>query len=239
MIFLHRINFLIMFFALILFLESPFSYGEVLGATTENKSGISKEKIEIKTATAFDQKEIVEYKIIPFGTEYIKDTGMEYNTQKVTREGINGTKTLTYLITHWLDEEIDRILINAKIEEPTTKIIAKGTKIVWRTHKTSDLGKIEYWHKLEIWATKYDANCAGCLDRTYSGTEVKKGVCAVDPTVIQLGTDFYVDGYGLCRAEDIGGGIKGNKIDLGFKDASKASWGAGYTNIYLLTNPPE
>ena len=43
----------------------------------------------------------------------------------------------------------------------------------------------------------------------------------------------------MCRAEDIGGAIKGNKIDLGFVDASKGNWGAAYTDIYLLTSAPE
>ena len=103
---------------------------------------------------------------------------------------------------------------------------------------TGDVGGIWYWHKLRVWATKYDANCEGCLGRTYSGTEVKKGVCATDPNVIPLGTNFYVDRYGLCRAEDIGGAIKGNDVDLGFVDASKAAWGAEYTDVYLISNSP-
>jgi len=53
-----------------------------------------------------------------------------------------------------------------------------------------------------------------------------------------LGTNFYVEGYGLCRSEDIGGAIKGNKVDLGFEDVRNGFWSARYTDVYLLTNSP-
>lgn len=213
--------------------------GDVLGASTTATPTTLSHTVLIETTTAFDQMEIIEYEPIPFETSYEENDEMEYGEEEVLQEGANGTKTLTYLLTYWLDDIIDKQLIQTEIDPPIEEVIAQGTKIVWRLYSTSDVGRVKYWYKLDVWATKYDANCAGCWGRTFSGTEVKKGVCAVDPTVIPLGTNFYVDGYGLCRAEDIGGAIKGNKIDLGFKDASKGNWGAAWTTIYLLTNAPE
>ncbi|MBU1110852.1 3D domain-containing protein, partial [Patescibacteria group bacterium] len=59
-------------------------------------------------------------------------------------------------------------------------------------------------------------------------------VCAVDRSEIPLGTLMYVNGYGLCRAEDIGGSIKGDRIDLGFEDVENGFWSARWTMIYLL-----
>jgi 3D (Asp-Asp-Asp) domain-containing protein len=163
---------------------------------------------------------------------------VEYGLEEVMEAGVEGIKTYTYLLTYWIDEEIDKKLIDTKVDPPKEEVISKGTKIIWRMYSTSDVGRVKYWYKIRVWATKYDANCIGCTGRTYSGTEVKKGVCATDPRVIPLGTNFYVDGYGLCRAEDIGGAIKGNKIDLGYKDVTKGGWRTGYTDIFLLTNPP-
>lgn len=195
--------------------------------------------IKMKTETAFDVKEDVIKESIDFSTEYVEDKEMEYGKEKLLEKGENGVRTLTYKVTFWVDEEIDRQLIKTEVENPKPEKIAKGTKIIWREFSTPDVGGVWYWQKLRVWATKYDGNCYGCSGRTFSGTTVVKGVCAVDPKVIKLGTNFYVEGYGICRAEDIGGAIKGNKIDLGFEDASKGNWGAAYTNVYLLSNSPQ
>lgn len=83
--------------------------------------------------------------------------------------------------------------------------------------------------------------CEGYVGHTYSGTLARVGAIAVDPTVIPLGTKMYVvsnDGqyvYGYCVAEDIGGGIKGNKIDLYF-DTYAECWdfGVRMCTVYIL-----
>ncbi|EKE00059.1 MAG: 3d protein [uncultured bacterium] len=215
--------------------------GQVLGASTEeqNPTDSINNYPQIVTTTAFAQKEVVDTVTLAFETRYQKDPEMEYGEEKVTEEGIDGEKKLTYLLTYWQDEEIDKQLINTEVIEPKEEVVSKGTKIVWRMLEDTEVGGLKYWYKMRVWATKYDANCEGCTGRTYSGTEVVKGVCATDPKTIPLGTNFYVVGYGLCRAEDIGGGIKGNEVDLGFVDASKGAWGAAYTDVYLLTNAPQ
>ena len=236
---MHRYGLIILLILTTFKLSSLPVSGEVLGASTQDLETDSIEhQVQIETQTAFAQREDTETYSIAYETIYEKDSEMEYGTEEVKQEGADGKKYLTYLITFWQDEEIDRQLVSTKIEEPTQEIITKGTKIVWKMLEGTQYGRLKYWHKMRVWATKYDANCIGCTGRTYSGTEVKQGVCATDPKVIPLGTNFYVPGYGVCRAEDIGGAIKGNKIDLGFVDASKGAWGAAYTDIYLLTNAP-
>ena len=49
---------------------------------------------------------------------------------------------------------------------------------------------------------------------TASGKKVERGHVAVDPSVIPLGTEFYSEEYGILKAEDTGGRIKGNRIDV-------------------------
>ncbi|HLD96603.1 MAG TPA: 3D domain-containing protein [Patescibacteria group bacterium] len=88
-------------------------------------------------------------------------------------------------------------------------------------------------------ATSYDGNCKGCSGRTRLTNEpVTWGVCAVDTDVIRPYKDtrsqFYVPGYGPCRAADTGGKIKGKRIDLGFEDISKGWWSKRYTDIYTF-----
>jgi 3D (Asp-Asp-Asp) domain-containing protein len=230
-----------MLFVLLLGYDVPVK-GRVLGAVSyaEETTGqaVIENEIGMVTETAFDQKEVFEYESIPFSTKYVENNEKEYGIEEVVEQGEEGTKTYTYLLTYWVDEEIDKRLIKTDIEEPKEEVIEKGTKIVWKLYPTPDAGRVKYWYKMRVWATKYDGNCIGCTGRTYSGTKVVKGVCATDPRVIPLGTNFYVDGYGLCRAEDIGGGIKGNVIDLGYEDVKQGGWRTGYTDIYLLTNPP-
>lgn len=51
-------------------------------------------------------------------------------------------------------------------------------------------------------------------NRTATGTWPSRGTVAVDPRVIPLGTELYIDGYGPGTATDTGGAIKGNRIDL-------------------------
>lgn len=70
----------------------------------------------------------------------------------------------------------------------------------------------------EFTITHYDAcmECCGKTDGiTKSGAKVCDGVTvAVDPTVIPLGTYIYIEGVGYRVAQDIGGAIKGNRIDV-------------------------
>lgn len=96
-----------------------------------------------------------------------------------------------------------------------------------------------YTDVLSVTATAY--SCEGYTGYTYSGTVARVGAIAVDPSVIPLGTKMYIvsdDGqyvYGYCVAEDTGGAIKGNKIDLYF-DTFDECWqfGVRTCTVYIL-----
>ncbi len=59
---------------------------------------------------------------------------------------------------------------------------------------------------------------------TAIGVPAGRGIVAVDPNVIPLGTRMFVPGYGWAVAADVGGAIKGLRIDLCFdtKEESRA-----------------
>jgi 3D (Asp-Asp-Asp) domain-containing protein/LysM repeat protein len=71
---------------------------------------------------------------------------------------------------------------------------------------------------ITVKATAYTASCTGCTGITKTGFNLKanpnKKIIAVDPTVIPLGSKVYVEGYGKAIAADIGGAIKGKRIDV-------------------------
>jgi 3D (Asp-Asp-Asp) domain-containing protein len=48
------------------------------------------------------------------------------------------------------------------------------------------------------------------------------GIIAVDPNVIPLGSVVYVENYGFAIAADVGGKIKGRRIDVCFPDIESA-----------------
>jgi 3D (Asp-Asp-Asp) domain-containing protein len=70
------------------------------------------------------------------------------------------------------------------------------------------------------------ATCYDLPGATATGMPVGRGVVAVDPSVIPLGTRLYIPGYGNGVAADVGGGIQGNVIDLWYPTyAECAAWG--------------
>ena len=84
-------------------------------------------------------------------------------------------------------------------------------------------------------ATAYSAEEPGIGTRTAMGTRVRYGVVAVDPKVIPLGTKLYIEGYGYAVAEDVGGKIKGNRIDVYFNTVKECyQWGRRVVKVYVL-----
>lgn len=69
---------------------------------------------------------------------------------------------------------------------------------------------------------------------TASGTEAKEGhTVAVDPEVIPLGSILYINGDRYV-AEDVGGSIDGNHIDIFFNDHGDAlEYGVQYADVFI------
>jgi len=81
-------------------------------------------------------------------------------------------------------------------------------------------------------ATAY-CSCEKCCDKdpsdewygiTASGKRARWGTVAVDKRVIKLGSTLRIKGFPntLFRAEDVGGAIKGNRIDVWFPSHREA-----------------
>ena len=76
---------------------------------------------------------------------------------------------------------------------------------------------------------------------TCLGEPTRRGVVAVDPSVIPLGTRLYIESedgkyiYGEAVAGDTGGAIKGNKIDLFVESARECrAFGRRNVTVYIL-----
>ena len=79
--------------------------------------------------------------------------------------------------------------------------------------------------------------CSGGYgDNTATGTKCTEGrTIAVDPKVIPLGSEVFIEGFGSFIAEDTGGAIKQNKIDIYLSDHDRCySLGVANANVYLM-----
>ena len=93
-------------------------------------------------------------------------------------------------------------------------------------------------------ATSYSAGTAGTspsspwYGRTATGMQMRHGLVAVDPRLIDLLTQVYVPDYGIGLAADTGGAIRGKRIDLGYDDDNLVLW-YRWMDVYLLTPVPD
>ena len=91
--------------------------------------------------------------------------------------------------------------------------------------------------KLTHYCPGYHGEPCGTGDGvTATGTKVTAGrTIAVDTSIIPYGTTVYISGYGFLVAEDCGGGVKGNHIDIAVSDHSTAlSMGTKTGDVWIL-----
>jgi 3D (Asp-Asp-Asp) domain-containing protein len=88
---------------------------------------------------------------------------------------------------------------------------------------------------MRVVATGYSAKQPGLDSTTATGALARRGVVAVDPSVIPLGTRMFVPGYGYAVAADTGGAVKGAHVDLCFDTVAEAvDWGRRSVTIVIL-----
>ncbi len=88
--------------------------------------------------------------------------------------------------------------------------------------------------RMFVVATGYSAAEPGLDPWTATGRRAKYGVCAVDPSVIPLGTRLWIPGYGYAIAADTGGAIRGNRIDVCFDSVADAKvWGRRSVTVVI------
>lgn len=84
-------------------------------------------------------------------------------------------------------------------------------------------------------ASAYSAEDPGNSSYTAMGHYLQHGYVSVDPDVIPLGSRLYIPGYGYAIADDTGGAIVGNRIDLGMDSHYDAiQFGMQTVQVYVL-----
>jgi 3D (Asp-Asp-Asp) domain-containing protein/uncharacterized protein YabE (DUF348 family) len=163
-------------------------------------------------------------------------------TTRVVDPGAAGTKELTVAFTRaGLTNTAARrsILALRIVRAPRARVVAEGIGAMTTFAAVAQHGIAGTLRlagsALNMIATAYTASCAGCSGYTASGVRAGRGVVAVDPRVIPLGTKLYIPGYGTATAGDTGGAIRGNRIDLGFNSNGDAmDFGRRSVTVYVI-----
>jgi len=177
-------------------------------AVVEENMLLSLDEVTFTTTT---EDSALAYEVVKKNVDTIKK-----GTTQVIRKGENGLARKTFrnrLVNGELESAV--LLSEETVTQPINEIVQVG---VGGVYTAADGKSYKYSHYLDVTATAYGKNDGASGDFTYTGARATRGVIAVDPNVIPLRTKVYVVGdygdYGVNSAEDIGGGIKGNRIDI-------------------------
>ena len=167
-------------------------------------------------------------------TRYVTDASLPAGAETVLIQGQDGELLRTAEVTY-VNGTATRcsILSETMLRQPVAEVIGVGTGAVSGGKEPADMPVIgdgyitlptgevlTYTRSDTVEATAYTHTDKGCDLTTATGTTVRWGTVAVDPSRIPYGTRMFIianDGsyvYGIATAEDCGGDIKGDRMDL-------------------------
>ena len=190
---------------------------------------------------------------LDYQTSRCNDASLPLGEEAVLIPGKNGELLCTAQVSYLNGREISREVLSRDVTVPAVEeVIAVGTgeaksqqeakPIIGDGYIQLPTGEIlTYTRKDTIRATAYTHTDAGCDFITSTGTRVHKGTVAVDPRYIPYGTRMFIvsnDGevvYGIATAEDCGGDIKGDRMDLYYPTFQECiQFGRRVCTIYFL-----
>ena len=198
---------------------------------------------------------------IPYKTKYVETDKLYVGNSRTSQYGINGESITEYEIKYVNGVEVSKTKVRTYVSrEAQNQIIEKGTKVYvppappvskpnpgtsgitnvkgdanGGTFVGGDGKTYKYSYYIDVTATMYYAG-----GNAATGVPADENVIAVDPTVIPLGTKVYVTGsyadIGYRSCEDVGGGIKGNHIDVCFNPGNylAPNFGFRHMRVYIL-----
>jgi len=196
--------------------------------------------------------------VTPGAITYVENNTLPTWCEQVVQQGQDGMDRKVYEVIYSEGKEVSRQLVEETLTEPTETIIERGTlenfapndaevtEIITNEDGTGTLvladGHTVTFNKtVAMKATAYTKGEPGVDGVTASGSEVRIGTVAIDRRMFPFGTKFYIvsnDGmytYGFSVAEDVGGAIKNNRIDLYFNTLAECkAFGVRNCTVYVI-----
>jgi 3D (Asp-Asp-Asp) domain-containing protein len=180
-----------------------------------------------------DPKVRTEVERIPYEVKYVFDRDMGAGRLKKVQHGVDGEIVRTYVVSEDGESPGESVLLKEVRKEPVPAIFHMGKP----NNRAVSRGAYTRAKVVEMESTAYlpSAGLKNPTFRTATGTKAEYGAIAVDPKVIPMGTLMYVEGYGFGIAEDTGGAIRGNRIDVCIEDRSAAmAWGRRKVKVHIF-----
>ena len=149
-------------------------------------------------------------------------SGVEERTEGNDGEGIFTYKT-KYVNGKKIKTDKD---VKEWITEPHDNTLHLGTSVTGKSG--------EY-----VVVRTFIANCTAYTARPGAGGAlgegVHRGTCAVDPSFVPYRSQMWIEGYGDAYANDCGGAVKGNVVDLFMNSTGECiQWGRRNMTAYIL-----
>ena len=192
----------------------------------------------------------VPYEVVRYSAPEVPE-----GTEAVLAEGVDGELLCSAEVTYRNGIEESRVFLSETVtRNPVTEVIGVGTgtereeadpegmPVIGDGYILLPTGEmLTYTHSDTVRATAYTHTDSGCDMTTATGTTVHWGTVAVDPRYIPYGTRMFImasDGsyvYGIATAEDCGGDIKGDRMDLYMPTYSQCiQFGRRRCTLYFL-----
>ncbi|WP_297518728.1 G5 and 3D domain-containing protein [uncultured Clostridium sp.] len=216
------------------------------------------QKIEV---IRVEEKLVKENEDIEFEVTVKNNKNLDKSVKKTVQEGELGKREITARIVFENGKQIGKEIVSEKVvSEPKNKVIEQGTKEKVVTpsrgpsssnnnnsgnsnsgNSNSGGGSAVAPSSGKTMIMESTAYYQGSV--TATGTKPKRNpgglsTVAVDPRVIPLGSKLYIEGYGYAIAEDTGGAIKGNIVDVFLNTSQECiNWGRRNIKVTIVAYP--
>lgn len=180
----------------------------------------------------------IQLKSIPFQTIRRPSTSLSVGQNQVLTYGVKGIRQVRTIQHRIEGRPISTSVYTTTVRKPVNEVILYGVPESSPAMNTFRLpasrsgapADTPVMEAISVVATAYVGG-----GRTATGWVAGPGVIAVDPSVIPLGSKLYIPGFGVEYAEDTGGSIQGDRIDICMANESQAlQFGRRDMTIYIL-----